>query len=389
VDSNDKRELRERYERITKQHHRTRDEEKRIQNEARARKAGQKPRRRHRGFQDLDQESYADDELAFEKISREPGRRAGTPAAPVIPPSPLEIAASARPGRVVEVHRNRIRVRLLAEGVDGRLELDVSPSQRIHSLVVGDRVWVDGVPLQPRLVGQDERRSSLSRPGADPGDVRVLVANVDLGVIVCSLRRPDLRPGLIHRVLIALSRGGVEPVLALNKVDLLAAGERADIEHQLAAAGLAETARVYTSAESGAGLDELRGHLRGRTCVLVGHSGVGKSSLLNVLRPGTEQSTAAGREFDGKGRHTTTSSSLWELDDGTCIIDTPGVRSFGVGEVERLDLAAAFPEVERLAQACRFADCRHADEPDCAVSAALTAGDLPAAVLAAYRSVSG
>jgi ribosome biogenesis GTPase len=387
VDPNEKRELRERFERIIKKHHRTRDEEKRIQNEARARKAGQKPKRRHRGFQNVDEEGYEDDGLAFEKIRREPGRRPGTPTAPVIPPSPLEIAASARSGRVVEVHRNRIRVRMLTEGVGERLELDVSPSERIHSLVVGDRVWVDGVPLQPRLVGQDERRSSLSRPGAHPGDERVLAANVDLGVIVCSLRRPDLRPGLIHRVLIALSRGGVEPVLALNKVDLLAADERADIERLLAAAGLDGALRVYTSAETGAGLDELRGHLRGRTCVLVGHSGVGKSSLLNVLRPGTEQSTATGREFDGKGRHTTTSSSLWELEDGTCIIDTPGVRSFGVGEVERADLAAAFPEIERLAQSCRFADCRHADEPDCAVRAAVTAGDLPTAVLAAYRSV--
>jgi len=176
-------------------------------------------------------------------------------------------------------------------------------------------------------------------------------------------------------------------VLALNKVDLLAAGERADIERQLAEAGLAGAVRVYTSAETGAGLDELRGHLHGRTCVLVGHSGVGKSSLLNALRPGTEQSTATGREFDGKGRHTTTSSSLWELEGGTCIIDTPGVRSFGVGEVDRGDLAAAFPQIERLAQACRFTDCRHEDEPECAVLEGAAAGELPASLLAAYRNV--
>jgi len=381
---------------MIQKHHRTREEEKRIQNEARARKAGQRPKSRKRGSRPFDEEAYEDDvDLDFEKIRREPGRRPGASSARVIPPSPLEIPPTARLGQVVEVHRNRLRVRMLAsgsapeQGAD-RSELDVPPSSRIGAVVVGDRVWLDGIPVQPRLVGLDERRTCLARPSAeDPDDVRVLAANVDIGVIVGSLRQPNLRAGLIHRVLIALGRGGVEPLLALNKADLLSADERVEVERELAECGLADVERVFTSAETGEGLDALRAHLSGRTCVLVGHSGVGKSSLLNVLRPGTEQSTSAGRAFDGKGRHTTTSSSLWELADGTRIIDTPGVRTFGVGEASPADLAAAFPEIAGLAEACRFADCRHAGEPDCAVRAAVDSGELAASVLAAYFRLLG
>lgn len=396
MDPEEKQAMRARYERMIQKHHRTRDEEKRIQNEARARKAGQRPKSRKRGSKPLDEEAYEDDvELHFEKIRREPGRRSVGSTARVIPPSPLEIPPSARLGQVVEVHRNRLRVRMVAaettpERRDDRSELDVPPSSRIGGVVVGDRVWLDGLPVQPRLVGLGERRTTLARPSAeDPDDVRVLAANVDVGVIVGSLRQPDLRPGLIHRVLIALGRGGIEPLLALNKADLLAADERVDAERELAESGLANVERVFTSAETGAGLDELRAHLSGRTCVLVGHSGVGKSSLLNVLRPGTGQSTSAGRAFDGKGRHTTTSSSLWELEDGTRIIDTPGVRTFGVGEATPADLAAAFPELALLAESCRFADCRHGGEPDCAVRAAADSGELAASVLAAYFKLLG
>ena len=150
--------MRERYERMVQKHHKTREEEKRIQNEARARKAGQRPKKRQRGYEDFDE----DEELGFEKIRREAASRASTGGASIIPPSPLEIPDTALVGRVVEVHRTRLRARF--EGGD---EVDVAPSRRFPPLVVGDRVWIDGVNLEPLIVGVEERRTSLVRPGAD------------------------------------------------------------------------------------------------------------------------------------------------------------------------------------------------------------------------------
>jgi ribosome biogenesis GTPase len=131
----------------------------------------------------------------------------------------------------------------------------------------------------------------------------------------------------------------------------------------------------------------LAAHLERRTAVLVGHSGVGKSSLLNALDPDAAQVTAAVRDSDGRGRHTTTAALLRELPGGGRLIDTPGVREFGLGDVRRDELDAAFPDVAAHAASCRFDDCVHGPEPGCAVRAAVGVGELPAGRLAAWRRI--
>ncbi|MCZ6597639.1 MAG: ribosome small subunit-dependent GTPase A, partial [Planctomycetota bacterium] len=144
---------------------------------------------------------------------------------------------------------------------------------------------------------------------------------------------------------------------------------------------------VACSAESGEGVADLEERLAGRTCVFVGHSGVGKSSLLNALDPELGIKVSAVRESDGKGRHTTSASTLHRLPCGARVIDTPGVREFGLWNLSAEELAGYFPELAKHAAGCRFRDCSHDHEPDCAVRAAVASGGIPAARWRSYLRI--
>ena len=218
---------------------------------------------------------------------------------------------------------------------------------------VGDEAGVTG----SSIVALAPRRTVLSRPDpADPRVERVIAANVDVAVVVASAAQPPFRPGLVDRIAIAIERGGIEPVVCLNKTDL---GD-ADLQ-PWEAAGI-QTVRV--SAATGDGLEDLQRTIGGRTCVFTGHSGVGKSALVQALCP--ELRVRVG-EVGRKGRHTTTSSQMHVLPDGARIIDTPGVREFAFYKLPAAELRLYFPEFEPYAGLCRFRTCTHTHEPDCAV----------------------
>ncbi|HEV8037931.1 MAG TPA: ribosome small subunit-dependent GTPase A [Bryobacteraceae bacterium] len=246
---------------------------------------------------------------------------------------------------------------------------------------IGDRVLFS--PDRHRIQEVLPRRTALSR--ADPHNPhiqRVIAANVDVVVNVVSLKTPPLRPGLIDRYLIAIGKSGAEPLLCVNKIDLLESAEELDAVRPYQDIGIPV---ILCSASTGAGLDELSGALAGKLCVLAGHSGVGKSSLLNALDPQLQIATGSVSEANEKGRHTTTSSALYRLPNGATVIDTPGIREFGLWDITRDDLRHYYQEFG--AYQCAFADCTHVHEPDCAVKRAVASGAISEARYESYARI--
>ena len=244
-----------------------------------------------------------------------------------------------------------------------------------HRLAVGDIALVSEFEGHARVVGFEPRRTKLSRPDVDNEHLeRVIVANVDVVGIVVSVLAPPLHPRLIDRYLVAIQIGGADPVLIVNKTDLLE-GEALERElAKIAPYAALDIPILACSVETGQGLAELREMLSGKTCAFVGHSGVGKSSLANGLFPDLALKTGGLMRNYGRGAHTTTASSLYEVGQGTRLIDTPGIRSFGLGRMSRTALQASFPEFAGFA--CRFRDCSHRHEPGCGVRAAVELGEI-------------
>jgi ribosome biogenesis GTPase len=250
---------------------------------------------------------------------------------------------------------------------------------------VGDWLAVsrpEADPDEVRLVRVLERTSLLRRMTADGTGSQALAANVELVLIACGLDRP-VRAGRIHRAAAQAWDAEARPVLLLTKAGVSGAADvdlpRLELEHP----GLLV---LVTSAQEGVGLDEVRALVAGRTAVLVGESGAGKSTLINALLGRDEVVTGAVREGDAKGRHTTTSRQLHVLPGaaGGVVIDTPGIRSLGLfADSQAVD--AAFADIQELAGACRFGDCRHLREPGCAVLAACDSGELAPARYDSWR----
>ncbi len=246
-------------------------------------------------------------------------------------------------------------------------------------VVVGDRVTVrlnpDGTGL---IVEVHPRRNELSRRAAGRRHSlrHVIAANIDFVWIVQAVHLPEPNPGFIDRVLVAAERYAIPAGLLINKIDLMTEADRPAIEAlERLYAGLGYRV-LRTSTVTGEGMEAFREALRGKTSVVTGPSGVGKSSLLNAIEPGLNIRTAPVSEKTGKGRHTTTYVALYPLSIGGFVVDTPGLREFGVTDLEPAELSNYFVEFRPYLAACRFPDCTHEHEPDCAVKAAVEAGEI-------------
>ncbi len=294
-----------------------------------------------------------------------------------------------RRGTVIAVSAGACVVQAAADVLDAVLPADLTRRQQ-SGLAVGDEVLIERLGETHRVTAVLPRRSLLTR--ADPHDARrsrAIAANVDVVVVVVAAKAPPLHPRLIDRYLVAVARSGARAALVVNKFDLLDDDERRDVGASLQPYRELGLPVLACSAVAGAGIEELREVLAGATCVFVGQSGVGKSSLLNALHVTAAAKTGAVRAGDGRGRHTTSASSLYELPGGIRVIDTPGIRRFSVDDADAATLADGFSEFMAYAARCRYRDCTHAHEPGCAVKAAVDAGAITRDRYTSYRKLLG
>ena len=270
------------------------------------------------------------------------------------------------------------------DGREDLCKLTDDLAQRGTSVAPGDRVLIEEIEGSPWVRAVAPRRSKLSRPAMEhaESDEQVFAANVDVLVVVAAAKKPAFKPGLVDRYLIAADVGGVEPILCFNKTDLIETEPP-----ELQAYRDLGIRVIKTSCESGEGLEELRSILRGKTSMFAGHSGVGKSSLLNALQPDLDLDTREISESTKKGRHTTTTAKLFRLDDGISVIDTPGIRALGLWEVSPEEVAYYFPEIAQHAAGCKFRDCTHTHEPNCAVRDAVDSGAISKHRFESFRRI--
>ncbi len=287
------------------------------------------------------------------------------------------------PGRVVASHGHTVVV----EGPDGATH-PCSVRRQAGRPVTGDVVlWASEPGGRGVVVAVEPRRNLLARPDGR-GASRAIAANLDQVVVVFAVE-PDCPDTLLDRYLVAATHYGLDALLLLNKTDRAGPAERSRLNERLARYGGLGYATCESSARAPDGVDALAAHLRGRTSVLVGPSGVGKSSLVRALIPAAEARTGEVSAATGHGRHTTSASTLFHLPGGGELIDSPGVRDFGVWHLPREAIARGFVEIQALAAHCRFRDCRHRGEPGCAVGAAVTEGRVSPARLASFLALTG
>lgn len=290
----------------------------------------------------------------------------------------------AETGTVVTVDRGRYTLLVEHDEVARTVTAMKSRPLGRKGVVVGDRVKVVGDVTGEdgtlaRIVEVEDRHTVLRRTADDTDPVeRVIVANADQLVVVAALADPEPRPRLIDRALVAAYDAGLEPLLCLTKPDLADPETLLSIYRPLGV--------PYVVTEHGRELGDIRERLTGRTSVLVGHSGVGKSTLVNGLVPGTDRAIGRVNTVTGRGRHTSTSAVMLRLtDDSGWIIDTPGIRSFGLAHVEPGHLIQAFPDLAALTQDCPRG-CTHGDnEPECGLDDAVGRGDTDRARVESFR----
>jgi len=293
-----------------------------------------------------------------------------------------------QPGRVIAHFGRSLDVR--AEGTGEVLRCHLRAN--LEGLVTGDRViWrgrddAEGRTVEGVVVARGERDSVLERPDSR-GQLKPVAANIDQILIVFAVE-PEPHPNLIDRYLVAAEATGISPVLVLNKIDLLPddGGELMALLRRYEGLGYPV---VTTTTEREGGLDALHARLAGRTSVFVGQSGVGKSSLIDRLLPDEELRIGELSKDSRKGTHTTTTARLYRLPEaaGAELIDSPGIREFGLIHLDEQQVTEGFIEFLPLLGRCRFRDCRHRQEPGCALLEAVELGEIHPERFASYRRI--
>lgn len=260
----------------------------------------------------------------------------------------------------------------------------------IGSLICGDKIlWRQGKATDHSISGVieavHERKSVLSRPDVYDG-VKPIAANISQIIIVSSVL-PAFNPDIIDRYIVAAEETKIKPVILLNKIDLMTSENQTEIEQQLAIYRDIGYQIIYASNKSQEGIAELKAQLKENTSIFVGQSGVGKSTLTNSLIPELGVVTQEVSENSGLGQHTTTVARLYHFEQGGDLIDSPGIREFGLWHLTPEQVCHGFVEFEDFLGLCKFRDCKHQTDPGCALVAAVDDGKIHPKRLASFQRI--
>jgi ribosome biogenesis GTPase len=289
-------------------------------------------------------------------------------------------------GTVIAVHGALVRVQIGDRTVvmaSRRRLIWEGGTPRSPRLVVGDRVRAEMESEDGVVVAVRSRENSLCRSAPHSGRPQVIAANVDQALLVFAASRPEPKRGLLDRFLSACQIAEIEAVITINKIDL----GMDEVEEWLPIYENLGYEIILVSARTGWGLGRVKRRLIGKTTLFCGPSGAGKSSLLNSVYPGFRLKVGSISDATGKGKHTTTMAELMPLPYGGFVVDTPGLKEFGVLDPSDDDLAMAFPEIAAIVPGCRFSDCHHLHEPGCAVRAAVEDGAIDAGRFESYLKI--
>lgn len=254
----------------------------------------------------------------------------------------------------------------------------LSGSRATNPVAVGDTVSFHMEPNADTgvIAAIHERRNHIVRKSVNLSrHAQIIAANIDLSLLVVTIAQPPTSFGFIDRFLVTCEAYGIPSILLFNKIDLYqTAEEQALLKKYTEVYEAIGYPCMFVSAQSGAGMPELQAAIQNKTVLFSGHSGVGKSTLVNLICPDEAQRTQEISGFHSKGQHTTTFAEMFEMPNGGLLIDTPGIKGFGLVDMSEAEIDNYFPELFRIKSGCKFHNCKHLNEPGCAVVRAFSEG---------------
>lgn len=273
-----------------------------------------------------------------------------------------------------KIYRSRIRGRFRLDGI-----------QSTNPVAVGDKVVLKkeekkeegSENVQAVIVGIEDRDNYIVRRSVNLSHQKhIIAANIDVAFLLVTVAGPVTTPSFIDRFLVTAEAYGINVVLLFNKIDVYTEEQLDEVRFLAAMYRKIGYTCIGISATTGKNIDKVKALMKDKISLFSGHSGVGKSTLVNAIQPGLDLKTSNISSIHQQGQHTTTFAEMYDLDFGAQIIDTPGIRGFGVVEMEREEIGDYFPEFFAIKQNCKFHNCLHLNEPQCAIKDALEEGEL-------------